>query len=137
AVRTPAPRELLERRHLGWVDGDDQLPAAFVTNRVFLTEAKQRARPAHAQARLERTRRVIDPAVDNARVVGRLVPRDAVLSFDDGEAHVGTPPQELACDREPEDAGADDVALLRGWGGLHGRPIPSARVDRLGSRVHR
>src|SRR5207245_9071581 len=67
AVRTPAPLELLERRHLGWVDGDDQLPAAFVTNRVFLTEAKQRARTAHAQARLERTRRVIDPDAHSAR----------------------------------------------------------------------
>ena len=65
-----------------------------------------------AQARLQRSRRVVDAAVDDAAVVRALVRGRRRLALDDEHALRWAPREQLTGDGEPEDAGADDEGVV-------------------------
>ena len=75
---------------------------------VLLAELVQLARALDAQPRLERARRVVDARVDDSAVVAGLVEADVVLLLEDDDRAARVAAVQLARDREPEDAGADD-----------------------------
>src|SRR5438445_11961791 len=73
AVGPPPALELPQARELGSVGRHDQLAAALARDLPLLAVLVQLARPAHAEARLERAGRVVDAGMDHARVVAGLM----------------------------------------------------------------
>ena len=63
---------------------------------------------AHAELGLQRARRVVDPGVDDARVVAGLVGRRPRLLLEHADALGGAAAAQLAGDGEADDATADD-----------------------------
>jgi len=104
----------------------DDLAAPFEGDAALLAERVQGPGPLDAQPGLERTRHVVDPRMDDAAVVPRLVPRDLALLLEHAYAQARVAPQQLTGDAEPEDARTDNGQVDRGgWlraaigGGLH------------------
>ena len=89
----------------------------------MLAERVQVARALDAQPRLERSRCVVDARVDDPAVVAGLVTADVGLLLEDDDRAVRVPAAQLARDREPQDARADD------------RDVYLARVNGLFSRL--
>ena len=114
AVGGAATLELVERRQLGAVERDDQLAAALVREPARLAVAGQLARARDAEPGLERTGRVVDPGVHDARVAACLVRGDALLLLEHDHVPARIAQGELARDRQPDDAGADDRDLRLG-----------------------
>jgi hypothetical protein len=98
AVLTAAALELVEPGELAVVAGHDQLAAPLERDAVLLAVRVQLARALHAQACLQRPRRVVDPRVHDAAVVPGLVLRDGALALEHHHARVRTAAHELASD---------------------------------------
>jgi hypothetical protein len=75
---------------------------------VLFAELVELARTLDAEPRLERSRRVVDPRVYDAAVVGGLVGPDLILLLEDRHRQGGPASMQFAGDREPEDPGSDD-----------------------------
>ena len=133
AVGDPAPLELVEPGQLVLAERDDQLPARVVADPALLAVGAQLAHPLDAQPRLERAGHVVDPGVDDARVVAGLVRADAVLALEHDDPPPGVAPPELARHREPEDAAADDRDVRRGGHPARWTISPSTTVRRTGT----
>ena len=112
AVLGTAPIQLLEARDLAPRCRDDQLAAALVGNLLPVAVLIEQPAPLDAEARLQRSRRVVDPRVDNATVVSRLMARERVLFLQQREPDAGVTCQQLACDGETQDAAADDEDIV-------------------------
>src|SRR5690606_28855693 len=63
AVRPPAPLELVERRQLAAVEGDDELPRLLRGDPARLAVLVEEARALDAEARLQRPGGVVDARV--------------------------------------------------------------------------
>ena len=138
-VRPAAVLELVERRNLRLVDRDDHLPAALDGDPAAIAELVERASAAHAQARLQRARRVVDARMHDAGVVPGLVAADSVLLVEDDDGEARMTERKLARGRQPEDPGPDDeevAALGRRLKRVRGGVEPAVgeivqRADRL------
>ena len=85
----PDREQLLERRHLRRVGGDDQLAGPRVRNVVLRAERVQPIAPLDAQPRLQRSGRIVDAGVNDAAVVGaRLHPR-AGMALEEADGLAG------------------------------------------------
>ena len=113
SVRVCASLELAQAVELTLVEGHDELPALHVRQRAFRAIRPQEVDPAAEEAGLERPRRVVDPRVDHAAVVPRLVLSEFALSLEHDHARVRAAPLQLTRDRKPEDSPADhcDVTI--------------------------
>ena len=108
AVGPAAPLELLEPRELSAIGGDDHLPAALAGDLVLLAVLVHLAGALHAQARLQRARRVIDARVDHARVVAGLVGSDLVLALEHANRGQRVASGQRSRDGQPDDPPAHD-----------------------------
>ena len=108
SVRPGAAFQLVERRDLIALRRDHHLAGLGRGDTVLATELEQPRAATDAELGLERTRRVIEPRVDDPAVASGLVGRDLWLFFedDDGESGVGAPDR-VGC-RQPDDPAADD-----------------------------
>jgi hypothetical protein len=108
-----AALELVELRPLGLRHRDDQLAVAAGGQAARLAVVVELARALGAQAGLERAGRVIDAGVQDAGVVPGLMEADIGLALEHRDGAVRLPRQQLARDREADDAGThhDDVGL--------------------------
>jgi hypothetical protein len=113
AVGGAAALELVELRPLGLRDRDDQLAVAARGQAALDAVVVQLARALGAEAGLERAGRVVDAGVQDAGVVPGLVEALDGLALEHRDGAVGAACQQLARDREADDAGADhdDVGL--------------------------
>jgi hypothetical protein len=114
AVGSSSALELVQPLQLGAVGGDDDLAAALAGQALALAVLVHLVGPLHAQPSLQRAGDVVDAGVDHARVVPRLVDGELRLALEHADARAGTASQQLAGDREAEDAAADhgDVAAV-------------------------
>src|SRR6202522_78204 len=78
-VSFAAPPQFFETRQLGFAGGDDDLAAPFMRNAVLAAKFHHGRGSGHAQPRLQRSRLVVDPGVDDTAVVSALVAGDAVF----------------------------------------------------------
>ena len=144
-VLAAAPVQLLETRNLALRRRDDELAAALIRDLLAIAVLVEQLVPLDAQTRLERSRRVVDPRVDDAAVVSRLMARKLVLLLQQRQPDSGVTCDQLASDRETEDASADDDDVLgpagskastgptRTWS--TSRPERSLRSQELGFRT--
>src|SRR5437667_7688856 len=79
AVLACAHEQVVEAGELVLVDGDDDLAALLVRDAVLVAVRVELTAALHAEARLQRARRVVDAGVDDTAVVTRLVARRARL----------------------------------------------------------
>ena len=114
-LATP-PLELVESRQLGLVGGDDQLAVAPRLDPALVAVGVEQPGALDAEPRLERAGGVVDAGVDDAARVGGLVGGEPVLALEHAEGRVRVPGEQLAGDREPEDAAADDDDVASGGG---------------------
>src|SRR5205823_709784 len=108
AVGAPAPLELVEALELGAVGRDDHLPAALGDDAAPLAILIQVGGPFDAQARLQRAGHVVDAGVDHTRVVPGLVGPELSLALEHADRSVRPAREQLAGDRQAQDAPADD-----------------------------
>src|SRR5204862_6672390 len=106
-VRAPTPLELIETRQLAFVRGDDQLALSSRLDPPLVAIGVEPSGAVHTEPCLERARRVVDPGVDHAARMGRLVRGEPILSLEDAEAGVRVAAEQLSGDGEAEDAPAD------------------------------
>ena len=130
AVGVRAPLELIERGQLAGRERDDQLADPPHLDRVRLAVGGQPRRACDAQPRLQRARRVVDPAVDDAGVVGALVRGGRRLAFDDEHA-LGRAPGDGPRERR---RGRECRRRRRSCRG-GGRPLPAKRPKVRGARL--
>ena len=103
-VLAAAALQLVQPGQLALVAGDDQLAAPLERDAALPAVLVQLARALDAEPRLQRPGRVVDPRVDDAAVVPRLVLRHGVLALEHDHARVRAAPLQLARHREPEDS---------------------------------
>ena len=97
--------ERFERRHFVGVGREDQLADPRVRDVVLGAERVETVASFDAELRLEGARRIVDPGMDDAAVVGAgFHPRPGMALED---AHAAAPGAELRGDREPDDTSAD------------------------------
>ena len=108
AVRAGPSVDVVEPGQIALVRRDHDLAAPFGRDSVLLAVGVQRSASLHAQSRLERARGVVDPRVDNAAVMPRLVRGDPVFLLENEDAEALVAAQRLAGNRKPENARADD-----------------------------
>jgi hypothetical protein len=108
---------------------DDQLAAALMADAVVLAVLVHQAGALDAQPGLERSRLVVDTAVDHPGVVAGLVPCRPVLTLEDGHRVGGAAHGPLPGHRQTDDAGSDDDQVIRG-GRSHGAQSMSASAAR-------
>ena len=108
AVRAGPCVNVVEPGQIALVRRDDDLAATLRRDSVLLAVGVQRAASLHAQSRFERAWGVVDPRVDDAAVMSRLVCGDPILLLEDEDAEAVVAQQRLAGDRKPENARADD-----------------------------
>src|ERR1019366_6924849 len=128
AVGVSARLELGQSWQLIVPQGDDQLPAALVRDRVRVAELIHQPGALDAQPGLERAWLVVHAAVDYARVMARLVIANGGVLIDHDDFRPRAAAQHLACHGEPDDPGSydGDVVPLRG----HARSRASAGRSR-------
>ena len=137
AVRLRAPLELAQALDLGLVDGDDELAALHVREVVLGAVGAEESDPTPAELGFQRSRRVVDPGVDDAAVTAGLVQSDVLLLLQDGDRGVGSHLPQPACHGETEDPPAHDADALGRHSAavVHGdglRPrVEPERVERL------
>ena len=107
AVRPGPHVKIVEAGQIALVRRDNDLAATLRRDSVLLAVGVQRSASLHAQPRFERARSVVDPRVDNAAVMPRLVCGDPVFLLENEDAEAVVAEQRLAGDREPENARAD------------------------------
>ena len=100
--------DIVEPCQVALVRRDDDLAAALRRDPVLLAVGVQRPASLHAQSRFQRAGGVVDPGVDDAAVVPRLVCGDPVLLLEHEDAKPVVAQQRLAGDRQPENPRADD-----------------------------
>jgi hypothetical protein len=101
-LQNPEPRDFV------LAHGGDDLSANLVRDPLLPAEAGHLLDARRGHARLGRTRLVVEPRVQHAAVVRRLVPADAVLLFQQRHAQPGLGAQQLAGGRQPHDPAADN-----------------------------
>src|SRR5450755_2477570 len=105
------PRSLLERVkscHLALVGSDHKLPALVVADPEFPAERLQERHATYTQARLQRSRRVVEPGVDDARVVTSLVQRQSALLLQHQDLRVRDLSNDQPGGGQPDDPATDD-----------------------------
>jgi hypothetical protein len=113
AVGGGASLELRKSRQLVLAGGEDELSTAVVRDPVVLAIGDEVTAPLHAQARLQRAGRVVDPGVHHPAVVSCLVRGDGRLLLEHDDAQLGATEERFARDGEPEDATADHDEVRR------------------------
>ncbi len=108
AVCKRAPVELLESRQLCLRRRDDDLAAPQHGDSTLVAEVEQPCRTGDAEPRLERARRVVDAAVDDAAGTAGLVRGDGRFLVQDRDPCLRPSQPQLPGDRQPQDPGADD-----------------------------
>ena len=108
AVGQRALLERVETLDLRLRDGHHELARALDHDVVLRAESLEVGLALPAQARLERPRGVVQPGVDHAAVVARLVPGQAGLLLEDDHREPGPPSQEPVRGGQPQDAPAHD-----------------------------
>ena len=106
--------ELLEPWQLFLLGGHDDLAATLVGYFLLVAVRSELSASGGAQPRLQRARRVVDPGMDDAAVVPRLVSGDPILLLEYQHAEIGMPLQPLSGDRKSEDPCSDDDQVGRG-----------------------
>ena len=106
-VELAARVEVVEPPQLGFLGRDDQFADLPVRDPLRLAVLPDQLAPLDAQPGLERARLVIDPGVDDAAVVARLVAVEVRLFLDVGELQTRIPEEQLARGRESHDPAAD------------------------------
>ena len=105
AVRFAERAQPLELLRLPRLQRDDQLADPAMRHSRPLAKLVQQVLAAHAQARLERARRVVHPGVDHLAVAARGLAAVPLVTLQDHE--IGEAPGEPRRDREAHDARAD------------------------------
>ena len=100
--------ERLQAAELDVVEGHDQLARALDGHAVGLAVGLQVGLALAAQPRLQRTRPVVEPGMEDAAVVAGLVGRDRGLLLEDDDAQVGLALEQAQRRGQADDAGADD-----------------------------
>ncbi len=113
AVRLRPPLELAQTVELRPVERHDELPAFAQRQPTFGAVGAQELDAAAAETRLERSRRVVDPRVDHAAVVTRLVEPDVRLLLEHRDCRVRAGLRNPPRDGEADDASADNPNLHR------------------------
>jgi hypothetical protein len=108
AVGGAAALELVELRPLGLRHRDDQLAVAARGQAALDAVVVELARALGAEPGLERAGRVVDAGVQDAGIVPGLVEALDGLALEHRDGAVGPARQQLARDREADDAGAHD-----------------------------
>ena len=124
-------------RQLGLVPGDDHLPAALEGHPALLAVRVQRAGTGDAHARLERTRRVVDPGVDDAAVATGLPGGDLRGALEHHRGAVRAAARQLPRDRQSEDPAPDDSEVALARRGPHLSPPASAAPRAKAARGRR
>jgi hypothetical protein len=97
--------DLVQPLELGGIPSHDQLPALLVGQAVLGAVFLEQLDAPAAQGRLQGAGRVVDPGMRNPAVVRGLVGADPVLLVEDRDLRSL---RQLAGDREPQDAAADN-----------------------------
>src|SRR5436309_15223536 len=118
------------------MDGEDHLAAAGVRNLVPGAVVVHRARPFHAEARLQRSWLVVDAGVDHAGAVAGLVCGQLALALEHAYAAPAAAREQLARHGEPENAPADDGDVTPRRGRSTFRRRPRRRVLSVRLRLH-
>ena len=100
----------------GLIHRHHELAADLVRNGILLAELHHLANPRDGQARLHRSRFVVQPAVQHAAVMARLVAAHARLLFQHADARPWKAFGEAIRRRQSHDAAADNYHSL----GIHG-----------------
>jgi hypothetical protein len=108
AVRKPAPFELRKRRKLALIECDDELAAELVGNPTLVREALEGFHPLAAQTRLQRPGRVVQPGVDDTRVVAALVASQFRLFLKEGQAEARLRFEQTVRRGQPDQPASDD-----------------------------
>src|SRR5690606_3272100 len=108
AVRHAALVDLLERGKLGLIDRDDHLAADLEGDLLSLAELLHRELSLAAIHRLERTGLVIDPRMEDARVVARLMGADFALLLENDHARLRQTFEEAKRGGKADDSAPDD-----------------------------
>ncbi len=102
-----APLELAQTSELGLVECDDELAARDKRNLPLLAIALQQRDTTAAQLGLQRSRRVIDPRVDDPAVAPGLVQRNLPLLLEHGHGRVGAELRQPSRHSKTDDPGTD------------------------------
>ena len=108
SVRPPAIHECLVPSELLASCDDDELPAELVWNRMLVGEGDQCCATLTAEPRFQGSGYVVEPRVQNARVVAALMRRELRFLLDDCHAGVGSLLQQAHRGGETDEPRADD-----------------------------
>src|SRR5581483_1124103 len=98
----------LETRQFFFGSRDNELSTNLVDDTVLLTKIDHRFRALHAEARLQRSGRVVNAGVNNAAIVSALVACDSRLFLDHEQPEFGKRLREVHRGGEADDAPAND-----------------------------
>ena len=96
------------------IGGDDEFAAALISNAVLLAKAHRAFRSLFAQPRFGAAWLIIDPGMDDARIMPALVAREGLLLVDEDKASIGALAQQPVSAGETQNAAADDRIVIHG-----------------------
>src|SRR5262249_33312673 len=107
-VRGAAFEQSFQARQFACIRRDHELAADLMRNRILAAKLDHLTNARHREARLRRSRLIVQPAVQHAAVVAGLVPSDAIFLFEYTNARVRKSLRQTVCGGKPYDAAADD-----------------------------
>ena len=116
AVCNAALMQLFDSCNLGLRSGEDNFSADLAGDSMLFTKGNHGRRAFDAHARLERSRFVIDPRMDDTAIMSGLVLGQLALLLQHHQAELWQTPSHLHCHRETNNTTADNCyveALVR------------------------